>query len=289
MSEWTNRAPKRMAFDFASWERLPEAEKTDFFAACDEEMDAVGVVVLAEAIPHDLCDEFIELIAGEIRSASPIERMANQRRIRQTGPTVYNMQARHPKFMAQIAYRPVIDYFRRFLGDSMTLYSCEGRVTPPGTGDGNWHYDGYARIPDYYLTMNSLHYLCDSTKENGATRYIPGTHKEFIPLAEAATREAKYIDVKKGDIVLFNPYLIHSGSANQTEKERPIIINYYCRSYMKSEFNYPRMMSYVEASKLTEDQRRLLGFEHMMLEDLHEMYRLVSCRKALADMNPYSF
>ncbi|MBO9608721.1 MAG: phytanoyl-CoA dioxygenase family protein [Paenibacillaceae bacterium] len=284
-----SREPKRMAFDYANWERLPEAEIAGFFAACDKEMDAVGVVVLAEAIAHEDCDAFVELINGEIRRASPIERLANERRIQVTGPTVYNMQARHPKFMAHIAYRPVIDYFRRFLGAGMTLYSCEGRVTPPGTGDGNWHHDGHERIPNYYMTMNSLHYLCDSNKENGATRYIPGTHKEFIPVADAAKREAKYIDVKKGDIVLFNPYLIHSGSANRTGNDRPIIINYYCRPYMKTEFNYPRMMSYVEASKLTEDQRRLLGFEQMMLEDLHELYRLGSCRKALADMNPYGF
>lgn len=281
------REPQRFERDYSSWDEWPEQEKASFFRECDREIDEIGVVVLAGAIPAEKCDLFIEKIKAEIASAVHIEQMANERRIAKTGHTVYNLQARDPLFMDQMTFAPVVDFFRRYLGADMTLYSSEARVTPPRTGNGGWHFDGYDRIPNYFMSMNSLHYLCDSDKSNGATRYIPGTHKNFIPIADADQYEAKYINVRKGDVVLFNPYLVHSGSANHTDKTRPILINYYCRSYMKQEFNYPRMYSYIEARKLTEDQRKLLGFNTVPLSDLHELYRLVSCRNALADQNPY--
>ncbi|MBO9606085.1 MAG: phytanoyl-CoA dioxygenase family protein [Paenibacillaceae bacterium] len=284
----THEEPKRFAADYASWRSWTEDERQRMMAEWDKEMDAVGVVILSAAMSPEQCDRFVALIDEEIRGASKIEKQMNENRLSHKGYTVYNLQGRHPLFLEHIAYPPIVDYFRRFLGESMALHSSEARVTPHGTGDAHWHYDGYDRIPDYFLSMNSLHYLCDSTEENGATRYIPGTHKSFLPVEEAKRLQHRYLNVKKGDIVLFNPYLIHSGSANLSGKPRPIVINYYQRSYIKQEFDYYHMLGYMERRKLTDEQKKLLGFDHFTAADIHELYMISKGDNKLEDMNPYA-
>lgn len=283
------REPKRVQFAYDKWNQLSAREKEAFYRECDEEIEEIGVVVLANALSPSFCDECIRLIDQEIVTASPIERKVNERRIAFKGYNVYNLQNRHPIFMQHIAYPPVTEYFRRFLGNDMKLYSSEGRVNPPGTGDAHWHYDGYDRIPDYYLSMNSIYYLCDSTKENGSTMYIPGTHKEFISIEEAKKRERQYLNVQKGDVVLFNPYLIHAGSSNQTNSPRPVIINYYVRSYIYQEFDYVRMFDHAAAKKLTREQKVLLGFYNSPARDIEELYKIVKSDANLSDTNPYQY
>lgn len=282
------REPRRFEADFSSWREWTATEREAMVRAWDEEMEEVGVVILSKAIGEPLCDRFIRLIDEEIAGACNIERKMNERRLAFKGYTVYNLQQRHPLFMEHIAYPPVIDYFRRFLGGSMALHSSEARVTPHGTGDAHWHFDGYDRVENYFLSMNSLHYLCDSTEENGATRYIPGTHKRFIPVEQWDNCEFRYLNVRKGDIVLFNPYLIHSGSANMSGRPRPIIINYYQRGYIKQEFDYFHMLSYNERRKLTDEQRLLLGFRNVSAADMHELYTISRGDNRLEDMDPFA-
>lgn len=284
----TFREPIRVELDFANWEHWSEEEKAQYYRTCDSEIDEVGVVILAGAISPALCDSLAELIDKELKHLCNIERKMNERRLTHKGYTLYDLQQRHPMFMDLITFPPVVRYFRRYLGERMVLHSSQARITPQGTGDGHWHYDGYDRIKDYFLSMNSLYYLCDSTRENGATRYVPGTHKEFLSVVEAAGREFRYLDVKKGDVVMFNPYLIHSGSANHTPEDRPIIINYYQRGYIKQEFDYYHKMSYLERRKLTSDQRVLLGFNDYSAADIHELYVISKGDNRLSDMNPYA-
>lgn len=268
------REPKRIELDYARWSGLSAETKESFYAECDREIEDIGIVILAGALSEEVCDRFIRLIDHEIQTAAPIERKINEARLKIKGYNVYNLQNRHPELMELIHYAPVVTYFRRFLGDDMKLYSSEGRVNPPGTGDAGWHYDGFDRVPNYYLSMNSIYYLVDSTKTNGSTMIVPGTHKQFLPVAEAAKGERHYLNVKKGDAVLFNPYLIHAGSANGSDRNRPVIINYYVRSYIRQDFDYPGMMSHAEAKKLTEEQRILLGFDNRPGKDIADVCRI---------------
>jgi ectoine hydroxylase-related dioxygenase (phytanoyl-CoA dioxygenase family) len=260
----------------------------------DREIDEVGIITVAGALSEQQCDAFTAIIDSEIASFTNIERrlhdwpLGNATYRDTKGYKVFNFQARHPAAMELVAFPLALDYFRRYLGASMVLHSSEGAVIPPGCGrDFPLHYDGYDRIPGYFLSMNAIFYLCDANAENGATRYIPGTHKEFLSRQEATQRPWKHAEVKKGDLVLFNPYLFHAGSENRSNANRPTIINYYQRSYIKQGFDYPRAMSIAEQRRLTKDQRTLLGFDHRVPTDVHELYLQYRGTNApLADMDP---
>lgn len=285
-----DRDPRRLSLPATDWNELTKQQKAEFFEAADREIDEIGIVVIKNALTERQCDEFVEIIRDEIRNATRMERALYEKQGPTKGYKVRNFQNRHPATLELITYPLLVEYFRRFLGPKMVLHSSEGVIIPPGTSDGPIHRDGYDLIPDYFLSMNSIFYLCDTTAENGATRYMPGTHKElFLSKEEMQQRSFKYAEVKKGDLILFNPYLVHASSANTSNGDRPVIINYYQRGYIKQEFDYTRMLNVKQAQKLTKDQRILLGYEQRMPHDIDELYLIGSSKAALADFDPVGY
>lgn len=285
-----DREPRRLSLPGADWNELTPEQKGQFFEEADREIDEIGIVVIKNILTDRQCDEFVEIIRGEIRDATRMERALYEKQGPTKGYKVRNFQNRHPAALELIAHPVVTEYYRRYLGPRMVLHSSEGVIIPPGTNDGPTHRDGYDLIPDYFLSMNSIYYLCDTTAANGATRYMPGTHKELtLTREDMLQREFRYAEVKKGDLILFNPYLVHASSANTSNADRPVVINYYQRGYIKQEFDYTRMLSVKEAQKLTKEQRTLLGFDQRMPHDIDELYLIGSSKVALAEFDPVGY
>lgn len=287
-----HRDPARLEIPVVKWPQLSAGEKEKFFAQVDREIDEVGIVSVASALSHEQCDHFARLLQHELDHATHIERLMWERRAQRDGWKVYNLPTRHEDFLELVALAFTVEYMQSRLGKTTELHSSEGAITPPGGGNpppgtsdphSGWHVDVVERIPNHFPGMISIYYLCDTSTENGATRYIPGTHKNFISLEEALKSKEKYCPVKKGDMVIFNPNLWHAGSPNRTDKIRPVIINYYQRGYMKQGFDYPGTMSVAERKKLTPLLRQLLGFNRRVPRDVSEIYLF---RKEMADFDP---
>ena len=206
--------PKRVEIPFVRWPQLSVDEKRHYFDIVDREIEENGIVVLAQALTAQRCDQYVHLLQYELDHATRIERIMHERRAQRDGWKIYNLPTRHPDFLELVSLPATVEYMQRLLGPTMELHSSEGAITPPGGGNpppgtsdptSGWHVDVVERIPGYFLGMISIYYLCDTSTANGATRYIPGTHREFISLEEALKREPKYCPVAKGDLVLFNP------------------------------------------------------------------------------------
>jgi hypothetical protein len=277
------REPRRLDLPDPAWSELSAQDKEGLCALADQAIDEVGIVIVAGALSPSQCDEFAGILYDEIRTGWYIERQLHQKAPVQK---VYDFQSRHPAAMDLIALPFVVDYMRRFLGQRMVLHSSE-RVTvaphAPEPPHGGLQFDGYDRVQGYLLSMNAIYYLCDADVTNGATKYIPGTHKEFLSLAEAERRSPNHITVKKGDLVLFNPYLLHGSSGNPSDEHRPVIINYYQRGYIKQGFDFPRSIGLSQLKRLTEDQRTLLGYDHRVPLDVRELYLFKS---EVANLDP---
>lgn len=281
-----HREPRTIQLDYGNWDRWSQRQKAEFYAQCDREMDEVGIVILGNVLRDEQCDQFVDLIGHELETGLAIEKKMNEKRQAQTGYSVYNLHLHHDLFMQHVAFPPVVSYIRRLLGDNMILHSSTARVVPPGTGHSWWHIDGgYKNAPGDYSSLTTLYYLCDSTEENGATRYIPGSHKKVLNQEQRENSEPKYINVKKGDVVMFNPNLVHSGSANRSNRDRPVIINYYILHYIKQEYDFLKMLNYVQLKKLSPDLRMLLGY-YSRVPEIHEMYK-VTHDVDLKQMDPY--
>ena len=108
------------------------------------------------------------------------------------------------------------------------------RMPLPGKGDQPWHVDWIPRKRknDPVRSVLSSLLLDDFTKENGATRVIPGSHKFLKTPSESGYYlqdhpDEKYIEAPRGSLLIYDINLWHRGSkCINGKKRRHLNINY---------------------------------------------------------------
>ncbi len=108
------------------------------------------------------------------------------------------------------------------------------RMPLPGAGDQPWHIDWMPRRKktDPIRSVLSSLFLDDFTKENGATRVVPGSHNSFKTPDEEGYfyqdhPEQKYVEAPRGSLLIYDINLWHRGSKNiNGKKRRHLNINY---------------------------------------------------------------
>lgn len=147
----------------------------------------------------------------------------------------------------------------QLLGDDLIWIGSEGMWgIDPRLADHTWHFDGFKSLQhlDYPRTKVML-YLDPQTKDTGALRVIPGSHRDpfhqaLIPLQDAHNGgdpspfgvegpriPGCAIETQPGDIVLFNQWLYHAvyGKAG---KRRVIVFKFGPRPRTEAHLNMLR-------------------------------------------------
>jgi len=127
----------------------------------------------------------------------------------------------HPRVLAAV-YHILRDRFR--------VGQIGGRDPLPGYGQQGLHADWSARYKgEPFRIVTTIWLLDDFTKENGATRVVPGTHQLLMPppksFADPASRhpDQTIIVAKAGSVLVFNGHLWHSGTINKSSSSRRVI------------------------------------------------------------------
>ncbi len=176
---------------------------------------------------------------------------------RRTNPFAKNAEHEPPVpgLLRRVAYpyavNPTLDRFRthprllgavaQILGDDLVQVVNQVNFNPPGGGAGwGWHQDYRFRKPgmtepvqQFVQTLTALD-LCSPF--TGGLRVIPRSH-EIGPLTLDADNEnaERYFDanaavqpeMRPGDAILFNPYVIHGSTPNLSPGPRRVYINGY--------------------------------------------------------------
>lgn len=140
-----------------------------------------------------------------------------------------------------------------------------GNVEQPLHRDaGNWwpfYFMGPAGPTCY---VNFLMALTDTTVENGATRFIPGSNK--WPYAEDWPNTGSDdwtlpIELKAGDVLLINDRIVHGGGANQTKDFFRRVVSVAITSSVFTQEEANSLVIKPEIAKdLPERVKRFLGF-----------------------------
>lgn len=81
-----------------------------------------------------------------------------------------------------------------------------------------------------------------TTRQNGATRFIPGSH--LWDYSEGPPREDQtfYAELEPGDAFMVLSGCYHAGSANKTENEERLVFScFFTRGWMRQEENQVRL------------------------------------------------
>lgn len=140
----------------------------------------------------------------------------------------------------------------------------------PGSEDQWLHRDEGVWVdvpkPSPELQLASVIALVDFTRDNGATRVVPGSHRwpdRHLPMGEQTTPTADQIAVAEmpaGSAVVYTGGVIHGGGANSTDRPRRAVHLSYCLGWLRTEENNYLSIPPAIAAGLPRQAQEVLGY-----------------------------
>jgi ectoine hydroxylase-related dioxygenase (phytanoyl-CoA dioxygenase family) len=241
-----------------------------------QQLDEVGLLVLNDFMSVERCAALRQRLAGifttlgeqagaEFKQEPQTDRLAN---LVEHGE-LFERAITEPKVLAAVEH---------VLGPEFKLSSLNARSARPHS---DWtqplHCDTGA-LPDVRgnKVCNVIWLLDDFTTENGATRFVPGSHRwgrlpqDVLADASAPHPDEAFVLGKACTIAVMNAHVWHGGTSNRTAKPRLAMHSFYCR-YDQPQQQYQRQLLSVEAQqRLTPELRHLLALDDPLNDELCE-------------------
>jgi ectoine hydroxylase-related dioxygenase (phytanoyl-CoA dioxygenase family) len=208
-----------------------------------------------------------ELFAAEgVRAGSEFKQEPEARRLA-------NLVDKGPIFEGVILTPRVLECMAHILGPHFKLSSLNARSTDPHSASGQpLHADSGAIADDQgYFVANSVWLLDDFTPENGATRFVAGSHRwRRLPEADFyhPHPDQQLVLGKAGDVVVMNAHMWHGGTANCTAAPRRAMHVYYTRSDQPQQQYQKRWLSPEVQARLSPEGRRILALDDPLNDEL---------------------
>ena len=264
----------------------PTIERFDGRSVTTADADAVHAALMRDGaviVEHLLASEVVDLVNDEVGSAvdaaDPNEALFN--------PV---MQAFHGPYTKQVAGVPGIS--RTFATDVMChpllLAMCDRVLLPscaryqlnlghllqrgPGSDEQWLHRDEavWSDMPRPHpeLQLATVIAFVDFTRENGATRVVPGSHlwpdRQLLPaeqvVAPPGPETIAYAEMPAGSAVVYLGGTIHAGGANSTPIPRRGAHLSYCLGWLRTEENNYLSTPPAVAATLPRQAQELLGY-----------------------------
>lgn len=236
-----------------------------------DHFSANGFLLLPRFEPDSVCD----------RIRSELEQAIAEDALRYPGAfdagMVHNCFLRGETMLRHLESVRLRDATDALLCKNAIVYAYQSSSLPPGNGNygSRIHVDCPRFIDGHRTNLGYILALQPFTLENGATFVLPGSHKsEHAPSETYFDAYARRVACEKGDAIFFDGRLYHRAGVNNTTLWRHGITINFCRPYMRTRFDYPRL---VDQSGLTfeinQSARKFLGYDVRMPTSLDEFYR----------------
>lgn len=200
-----------------------------------------------------------------------------------------NLTARAPVFRDLIQLPEVVACMSHLLGEDYVLADMGARSPLPGIAAQGLHRDGGPAVPNPPFNVHdvlpfyaqSMFALVDFTRENGATRLVPGSHATCIAPEDVTPEQVVDLICEAGTILIYDNRLLHGGGVNRSQEVRYAIQGFCCRRQVKPFCDHTRSIPLELAARESPLMRRLWGFEcQVMWEEDPRRYRMVEVEGA---------
>lgn len=197
------------------------------------QLDEDGFLVL----PHHMTDELLQAFRHRTDELLRIEGAGAGHETPQSGgvAALANLLNKGEVFDRCFTDPTVLAAAVQVLGPEFKVNSLNYRAAPPGQGHQGLHADWPNPIgsDDFHL-MNSMWCLDDFSRDNGATRAVPGSHRWGKLPRDVMDPTADHPDqisltAPAGSVIIFNGHLWHGGTLNTTDRPRRGMTMSYCR------------------------------------------------------------
>jgi len=199
-----------------------------------------GFTFVEDAIEPPLLDELRETIRKVARERAtaprnnPAEGFATHRN--------YNLLAKDDVFQRMPIHPNVLPIVERVLDPGCLLSGMTAIDIGPGERPQPLHPDDITSTvprPHPPLMCVSMWALTDFTDENGATRFVPGSHKNDHAPDFNTQYETLPAEMKAGTVMIFDGALWHGGGSNSSDDDWRLGVNVqYCQGWMRTQQNH---------------------------------------------------
>lgn len=238
-----------------------------------KQLDELGYVVLPDLISPEECEQYKALLERDYekyKEAYYFEDVQSNHGLsdKSKEKVVFNLHNKDLSWFKLFEHPEVIKVLDSVLydgsyknGEPYYLNNISARCPLLGNPGQQLHLDSRLAGVNYCLVANVLWMLDDFTPENGATRIVPGSHK-FITFTEDGKvyDEEILVTGKKGTAIIFNANIWHGGGGNFDGSSRWALALGYARWFIKPAFDYMRNTPKEIFDQLTDEQKKLIGF-----------------------------
>lgn len=196
--------------------------------AAQELLDS-GFVVIPGPVASERLAQFAQAYDSAVAGADPADVSVGSGTTR-----VHDFVNRGAEFDELYVYRPILEACCLVIGRPFKLSSMLARTVRPHSQAQPLHVD-FRADADGWPMVGFIFMVDDFRKDNGATRFVPGSHKWPTIPGEAATDSAAGPERQvaacgaAGSVILYNGSVWHGHAANRSGKPRRSVQGAYIR------------------------------------------------------------
>jgi ectoine hydroxylase-related dioxygenase (phytanoyl-CoA dioxygenase family) len=185
---------------------------------------------------------------------NPFEGFATQR--------VYALFAKTRTFDQQATHPLLLDVLDQVLGHYQLSAPVGIRIGPGERAQVLHRDDAIYPLAEPHppVVVNTMWPLDDFTEENGATRFVPGSHRWEPGRAPAADDPVVAATMTPGSVMFYLGSLWHGGGANHTGLPRLGVILEYAAAWLRPQENHCLAVPRSVARQLPKRLQELLGY-----------------------------
>lgn len=253
----------------------PDSDPDAVYAALQRD----GALIVDGLLPPGVVRQVNDDVEADVAACDPAEAYFNPVINAFQGPTtrqVAAMPGRSRAFALDVMCHPLL----LALCDRVLLPSCAryqlnlGHLLERGPGaEDQWlHRDElvWSDVPQPHpeLQLASVVALVDFTRDNGATRVVPGSHRwpdrSLPPMEQVVVsvepEQIAYAEMTAGSAVVYLGSTIHGGGANSTDVPRRGAHLSYCLGWLRTEENNYLSIPPEYVASLPRHAQELLGY-----------------------------
>lgn len=168
-------------------------------------------------------------------------------------------------FRSLIQHPLAVEMVRSVLGEQFLISNFTANIARPGSKSMALHSDQSLVTPAPWVhpwALNVIWCLTDVTADNGATRYIPGSHRWTVrsDVPKDADKLLRPFEAKAGSIIVMEGRVWHTSGANITaDQDRALLFGYYSAPFLRPQVNWNAALSAETQKSLSPQMHEWLG------------------------------